>query len=261
MLAFASLAVTLAAVRLLIRWLAPAPGRRSVAPPDYPLIAHLTGGPRRVGLAALAAARVAGAVDALPGGTLFRYPPRHPLSDVESTVAGAFGNGRRWPHALDLDEPRAVFRAIAERAAEQGLTGALRPLPTHTLAFVGSTAAAVPLGAISWWALGALVPVYLLLVRPTRRSLQGERLVRATRTARPDLHPWQPAHWRRGTQEHAGLAVALHGVAALRQIDKLFAKRLFGAPDAPPNRFAGAPADASGCTSGCGDDGCGDGGE
>ena len=72
---YASLVLALVAARLLIRWLAPRPPVRSADPPDYPVIAHLAGGRRRVTLAAVAAARVAGAIDVLPLGTAFRFRP------------------------------------------------------------------------------------------------------------------------------------------------------------------------------------------
>ncbi|GAA1882244.1 TIGR04222 domain-containing membrane protein [Asanoa iriomotensis] len=240
---FLSLAVTLVVVRLLIRWLAPAPGRRSAAKPDYTLVAHLAGGRGRVALAALTAARVTGAIDMLPHGAVFRFPGGSRLSDVERSVVDAVRRGRDWPRVRDGVDVREATDEVAARAVAQGLSGALRPLPAHTLAFVGAAAAAVPLAALPWWALAALVPIYLVLIRPTRRSLAGERLVRQVRTARPDLHPRPRASWREVTSSDAALAVALFGPTALRAIDPLFARRLLSPPHTLRHTYAGDGGD------------------
>jgi uncharacterized protein (TIGR04222 family) len=246
MWSWVSLAATLLLVRSLIRILAPPRGRRSAAAPDYALVAHLVGGPKRVALAGAAGALAAGV---LPFSRFAgRAAPPTKLSDVESAVAHAFRAGQ-WPAIPEPSEVRASAAAVAARADKLGLTGHLRPLPAHTLAILGVAAAAVPLGDVSWWALGGLIPLYLLLIRPTRRSLAGERLVRGIRTTRPDLNPLRQADWRTLTPADAGMTVALHGPAALRAMDAVFARRLLD-PPARPRTHAGGP-----------DGGCGDGGE
>jgi len=258
---YASLVLALVAARLLIRWLAPRPPVRSADPPDYPVIAHLAGGRRRVTLAAVAAARVAGAIDVLPLGTAFRFRPGPEVSDLEAAVAKAFGRGQRWPSVRDSIEARTAAQRVAEDADDLGLTGALRPAPAHGIAALAVAAAAtgLVLGAAPWWAFTGLVPAYLLLVRPTRRNFGGEVTVRAIRDARPDLHPFRQASWQGVTPAAAGLAVALYGTTALRAIDETFARRLL---DPVPRHLRPSPAVAAGgADGGCGDGGCGDGGE
>lgn len=149
---------------------------------------------------------------------------------------------------------------VAERADDLGLTGALRPARAHGIAMVAVAQAVVglSLGAAPWWTFPALVPAYLLLVRPTRRNLAGEVAVRAARAARPDLHPWRQASRRGLTPASAGLAVAVYGTTALCAIDKDFAWQLL---DPMPRhlRPRAAPGDgADGADGGCDD---GDGGE
>lgn len=78
---YAPLAAAFLVARLLIRFLGPRPPAAGTAP-DYPVIAHLVGGRRRVALAAIAAARVAGAIDVLRAGTGFRFRPGPEVSDV-----------------------------------------------------------------------------------------------------------------------------------------------------------------------------------
>ncbi|GIF62713.1 hypothetical protein Ais01nite_07480 [Asanoa ishikariensis] len=261
---YALLALALLAARLLIRWLAPRHPVRSATPPDYPVIAHLVGGRRRVALAAIGAARVAGAIDVLPTGTGFRFDPGPAVSDVERTMARVFGRGWRWPPIRDSIEARMAAQKVAEHADDLGLTGTLRAVPAHGLATlaVAAVAAGLASAAAPWWAFVALVPAYALLVRPTRRDFAGEVVVRSVRTARPDLHPWRQASWTGVTPASAGLAVALYGATALRAIDKEFARRLL---DPVPRHQRPWPVAAGGgsgdADGGCGDDGCGDGGE
>jgi uncharacterized protein (TIGR04222 family) len=191
--------------------------------------AYLRGGQRAVVLAALAAMHQRGIVQSARRGTVKRAGSMKGISDPVERALGAALHGQVSPSVLAA-RPQ-VRRALATLQA--GLVAGGLLLPTWRWAVLRVTAVAVLVVGVAGLITGprtgllALLAGVLLAVGLwvwPRRTRAGGRVLAAARRRSAQLTPGAAQGQPGWSAEDVGMAVALHGAAALRALMPTFAR-------------------------------------